>query len=61
MNVLEKIEVAIKNGQFRDTDKTTQNEDKQNQKIQRAFEKYLNSIKIISIKVLKINLKMCII
>ena len=36
MNVLEKIEVAIKNGQFRDTDKTTQNEDKQNQKIQRV-------------------------
>ena len=36
MNVLEKTEVAIKNGQFRDTDKTTQNEDKQKQKIQRV-------------------------
>jgi hypothetical protein len=36
MNVLEKPEVAIKNEQFRDTDKTTQNEDKQHQKIQRV-------------------------
>jgi hypothetical protein len=36
MNVLQKTEVAIKNGQFRDTDKTTQNEDRQNQNIQRV-------------------------